>query len=153
MLPLFRLLLLLLLCLTPVWMATPAWAVQWQLTGQSADGLAQQYVDLDSVRGAGSLWTVNSYFLEQPESVKLPELTEQPELVERQNLTEKPVGAQLGQEGIASHRVDYVTKYDCDRQLYQDVAPDGRESDHWGDASADPLNQATMTYVCEHWSS
>ena len=98
--------------------AAPAQAARWQMTGQSPNGLAQQYVDLDSLRGGGSVWTVDSYFTEQ--------------------LTE---GGQ--------NRADYVTKYDCDRRLYKDIAADGTEGERWGDASADPLNQATMDFVCK----
>lgn len=106
-----------------LWVTAPAQAAQWQLTGQltgqSADGFSQQYVDLDSLRGRGSIWTVDSYFTEQ---------TSQGQWT----------------------RADYVTKYDCDRHLYKDIAPDGTEADTWGDALADPLNRATMDYVCEH---
>ena len=112
-----------------VWMAArPAQAAQWHLTGQSDDGLSQQYVDLDSLRGSGDLWTVDSYFTEVIESA-------------------------LGGPS-QSVRADYITKYDCASlqaglpHRYKDIAPDGSESEQWGDAAADPLNQATMDYVC-----
>lgn len=105
-----------------------AQASDWQLMGES--GLAQQYADLDSLAqdfGAEgrSIWRVRSYFVAR-----------------------NPVdGSRV--------RVDYWTRYDCDRQLYQDIATDASEagSSAWGDAVADPLNRATMVYVCGHLPS
>lgn len=47
-------------------------------------------------------------------------------------------------------RADYVTLYDCDRHRYKDVNRDGLPALDWGDATADPLNLATMDYVCQH---
>jgi hypothetical protein len=92
---------------------------QWQLTGQSADGLSQQYVDLNSLRpgDAAHQWLVDSYF------------------------TERKANEQV--------RADYVTLYDCDRQRYKDVNPDGVPAPDWGSAGADPLNRATMVFVCD----
>ncbi len=106
-----------------VFAAMPAQAVathQWQLTGESADGLAQQYVALDSIRPgeAASQWIVDSYFTEQKANETV--------------------------------RADYVTLYDCDRHRYKDINAEGLPVGEWGDATADPLNLATMDYVCQH---
>jgi len=94
---------------------------QWQLTGQSTDGLAQQYVDLNSIQPYGEAaahqWSVESYF------------------------TERKVNEQV--------RADYVTLYDCDRHLYKDVNAEGIPAPSWGAATADPLNQATLDFVCD----
>jgi hypothetical protein len=92
---------------------------QWQLTAQSADGLAQQYVDLNSLRPgeAAHQWRVDSYF------------------------TERKANEQV--------RADYVTLYDCDRQLYKDLGSKAVPAPDWGSAEADPLNRATMTFVCD----
>lgn len=119
-----------LLCV--ICLASPhgAQASQWHLTGQSADGLAQQFVDLDSLRGSGDLWTVESYFIEQ-----------------------RP---RQDRSSIPTTRANYTTTYDCASlssggiHRYKDIAPDGSESEQWGDASVDVLNQATMDYVCQY---
>jgi len=94
---------------------------QWQLTGQSADGLAQQYLNLNSIqpycKTAAHQWRVESYF------------------------TERKANEQV--------RADYVTLYDCDRHLYKDINANGIPAPNWGAATADPLNQATMDFVCD----
>ncbi|NJN31842.1 MAG: hypothetical protein HC824_16495 [Synechococcales cyanobacterium RM1_1_8] len=99
-------------------------AENWQLTGQTANGLARQYVDLNSITGSAPFWTVHSYFIEQ----------------RADGQADGPI------------RADYLTLYDCDRQRYKDIAPDGTAAPTWGDAAADPLNQATMDYVCGQMS-
>lgn len=95
---------------------------QWQLTGQSPDGLAQQYVDLNSMRSNGNpeqhQWIIDSYFIDRRFNGEV--------------------------------RADYVTVYDCDRYLYKDMNSDGNSAAEWGDAQADPFNLATMTYVCQY---
>ena len=114
---------LLLLGVCGLFIAMPAQAAAthpWQLTGDSADGLAQQYVALDSIRPgeAASQWIVDSYFTEQKANETV--------------------------------RADYVTLYDCDRHRYKDINADGFPTGNWGDAMADPLNLATMDFVCQH---
>jgi hypothetical protein len=109
----------------------PSGSAAWQLTGQSADGLAQQYVDLNSMQSRDGYWLVHSYFAEQRAS---------------------------GSGQVTPVRADYVTLYDCDRQRYRDLETgsdlDGIQLDSipetsWGTVAADPLNQATLDYVCQ----
>ncbi len=109
-------------CLLSVGSVQAAVTHQWQLTGESADGLAQQYVDLNSIRSQGNparhQWIVDSYFTQH----------------------------KLNQDV----RSDYVTLYDCDRHRYKDINADGLPAGDWGDALTDPLNLATMDFVCQH---
>ncbi len=122
-----------------------AQAAHWHLTGQSPDGLAQQFVDLDSLRGAGDLWTVESYFIQYRQR-------DEGQRDERQS----DEGQRDDPSVAQPTRADYTTKYDCaslasgETHRYKDIAPDGSESEQWGDASADVFNQATMNYVCQY---
>ncbi len=91
----------------------------WKLMGQSPDGQSQQYADLNSIR-AGD---------------------ENQQWIVDSYFTERKANQ--------TWRADYVTLYDCDRHLYKDINSDGVPAVAWGSAQADPLNQATMDFVCD----
>lgn len=125
---------------TPATVSAIAPTETWQLTGQSADGLAQQYVDLNSMQGRDGYWLVHSYYVEQ------------------RNVEQR--SEEAGR--VDPLRADYLTLYDCNRQRYRDLetdsdlAPnldrillDSIPESSWGSATADPLNQATLDYVCQ----
>lgn len=119
-----KLLAMALVSLTLLLLVAPAQATaqtgpDWKLMGQSPDGRSQQYADLNSIQ-AGE---------------------ENQQWLVHSYFTEHQANQQV--------RADYVTLYDCDRQRYKDVNPDGIPAVDWGSAQADPLNQATLDFVCD----
>jgi hypothetical protein len=96
----------------------PALAVTWYPTAEASQGQQQQLVDLDSIESLG-----------------------------------------LGQVRVASLYIDrrsgaakqtaYVTEYDCQKRQFRDVQYDGSGgSAEWFPVDPDPLNAATMDYLC-----
>ena len=97
---------------------TCALATTWYPVAETAQGQQLQLIDLDSV---------------------------------------EPLG--LGQVRVASIYIDrrsgeskqtsYVTEYDCQKRLFRDVLYNGSQgSMKWFPADPDPLNAATMDYLC-----
>jgi hypothetical protein len=93
-------------------------ATTWYPVAEAGQGQQQQFVDLDSL---------------------------------------EPLG--LGQVRVGSYYVDsrsgtpqrttYLTDYDCSRRRFRDVAFNGPVGSHeWMPVDPDPLNTATMEYVC-----
>jgi len=97
---------------------TQALAITWYPTAEASQGQQQQLIDLDSIEFLG-----------------------------------------LGQVRVASLYLDrrsgtakqttYVTEYDCQKRQFRDVQyNDSRGSSEWFPVDSDPLNAATMDYLC-----
>jgi len=102
--------------------ALPAEAATWYLVGEAGQG-QQQYVDLDSVVTLGPTIQVRSLYISRPTDAPAPATT--------------------------STEVLYLTEYDCQRRLFRDVQRNGQPLEpQWFGVQGDPLNGATLDYVC-----
>lgn len=103
--------------------ALPAEATTWYLVEEARQGQQQQYVDLDSVVPLGHSIQVRSLYISRPADPPDPT--------------------------TAATEVLYLTEYDCQHRLFRDMQRNGQPLEpQWFGVEGDPLNGATLDYVC-----